>query len=426
MRKTSVIINKLSFFNDLIVKLDIDINSVKVRKHKQFLHLFSSLKDFRIQGKCKYNLEDLLLIIFFAKINEEGESCTSIERYARYQASFLYEQGLIKKDENGDYLVPSHDCFRYFLLNFDPNEIKKAFIDRFMTFYDNIYKYHKNESTKEYSLINIDGQDFRGTGRSIHSNNPRSNLGTLNIYDASSYLCIYSEAITKKESEIPTARKILTYLSLKGKIITADSLHTQIETSKIIIDRHGDYVFRVKENQSSLLKEIEIKFNDSKKIKVIETKERVFEFIKLPKTYIGVGFEKTRKFIKVKSKMKKNLGETLYFISSLENEIAIKEAIENRWEIENGLHKVKDCYLNEDEFRLKDKTAVENFSVINNVIVAFYRIIQVLLQEKQLINVKKAFKFQPMETLELIITLISTNELEKSIKEKIKKMEHYK
>ncbi len=100
---------------------------------------------------------------------------------------------------------------------FDSNELKEAFINRIVKFMNSIYTY--NENPGKYSLLSIDGQEFKGSGRSINSKNPQGNIATLNIFDASSYVCLYSEPISKKESEITSARNILTYLDLSKKII---------------------------------------------------------------------------------------------------------------------------------------------------------------------------------------------------------------
>lgn len=418
MKPTNVIINKLSFLNDLIVQYNIDVNTIKVKNNKQFLHLFASLKDFRIPKKCTYPIETLLIIIFFAKLNEEGESCTSIARYAKIQAEYLYNYGIIAKDKNGNFMVPSHDCFRYFLMNFDSNELKKIFISRLEKFLDNVYDLNSNPGI--YTLYNVDGQEFRGTGRSKNSDSNMANFSTLNIFDASTYVCIYSRGISGKGHEVPVARGILKYLNLRKKIITADALHTNVETSKIIIQKKGNYVFRVKGNQEGIQKEIDYRFSLPKaSIEKVETSERLFEFLKLSKNYKGIDLEAPSTYIKVTSKMSHNKGEILCFVSSLKDNVAIQEAIENRWEIENGLHKAKDYYLNEDEFRLKDKTAVENFAVINNIMVAFYQIAKATFNEKELITVKKRMKLNSIETLKLLVSLISSNQLIKMIKEKM-------
>ena len=65
-------------------------------------------------------IENLMLIIFLAKMAEEGDSCTSIARYAYLKKDELFSYGILEKNEDGEIMIPSHDCFRYFLMNSVP------------------------------------------------------------------------------------------------------------------------------------------------------------------------------------------------------------------------------------------------------------------------------------------------------------------
>ena len=48
-----------------------------------------------------------------------------------------------------------------------------------------------------------------------------------------------------------------------------------------------------------------------------------------------------------------------YFITSIKDEQLIVEAIDNRWKIENELHKIKDEIFTEDEYNFTDKNAIK-------------------------------------------------------------------
>ncbi len=427
MKQVDFLINKLDFLNDVIVKYDIKSSEIRIKDYKQFIHIFSSMHDFREKGKTVYSIETLLIIIFFAKMDEEGSNCCAIARYARLNYEFLAAMGLIQKKDDWEkyegekqYKIPSHDCFRYFILNFDPNELKKAFIDRICRFIDSIYV--KNSSEDGYTLLNVDGQEFCGTGRNENSHNPKHNLGTLNIYDASSSICIYSLPISKKESEVTVARRVLSTLNLKKKIITSDALHTQRETAELILSRKGNYVMNVKSNQPSMLEDIILQISTDDFAKsVYETDDRILTMM-TPVTLCNgepvLDFPGIKTYVKSVSKMKKTKGEALYFISNLSNHEVIREAIENRWDIENGLHKGKDFYLDEDEFRIANKNAVENFSVINNILMAFFKIAHVLFGYDALIETRKRFKLHPKETLMMLVSLISSTQFEQMIRER--------
>ena len=59
-----------------------------------------------------------------------------------------------------------------------------------------------------------------------------------------------SEAIATKSNEIPAAQALLRRLPREGLLVTADALHTQSQTARIITQERGaDYLFTVKGNQ---------------------------------------------------------------------------------------------------------------------------------------------------------------------------------
>jgi hypothetical protein len=64
-------------------------------------------------------------------------------------------------------------------------------------------------------------------------------------------------AVGDKTNEIPCVKPLLRDLNIEGAVVTADALHTQKETARFVVkDKKADYVFTVKENQPTLLKDI--------------------------------------------------------------------------------------------------------------------------------------------------------------------------
>lgn len=62
-------------------------------------------------------------------------------------------------------------------------------------------------------------------------------------------------AKTKKENEIPAARRLLARAELAGKLISLDALHTQHQTAaQVVLGSGADYLFTIKANQDGLLK----------------------------------------------------------------------------------------------------------------------------------------------------------------------------
>ena len=60
--------------------------------------------------------------------------------------------------------------------------------------------------------------------------------------------------VADKSNEIPALRELLKPLDLDGVVVSADAMHTQVDTAEWIRDQGGHYVLTVKGNQKTLRK----------------------------------------------------------------------------------------------------------------------------------------------------------------------------
>jgi len=63
-------------------------------------------------------------------------------------------------------------------------------------------------------------------------------------------------------NEIPAARELCGKLELDGKLVSVDAIHSQTETSHVIVEAGGDYLYTVKDNQPFLRGRIEKEVDD--------------------------------------------------------------------------------------------------------------------------------------------------------------------
>jgi len=64
-------------------------------------------------------------------------------------------------------------------------------------------------------------------------------------------------AVQEKTNEIPKLPELLAPLPLEGAVVTADALHTQQHTARYVVEtKKADYLFIVKDNQSTLRQDI--------------------------------------------------------------------------------------------------------------------------------------------------------------------------
>ena len=109
-------------------------------------------------------------------------------------------------------------------------------------------------------LIAVDGKAVCSTAK---PGNLHSVQQIFSAYVTSSGVVLVQEAIHEKTNEIPVFQEMLNYLDIEGKTVTADVMHCQRKTCHRVIQRKGDYLFRLKENQLSLSEDVRLFFESA-------------------------------------------------------------------------------------------------------------------------------------------------------------------
>jgi predicted transposase YbfD/YdcC len=98
--------------------------------------------------------------------------------------------------------------------------------------------------------VRLDGKAIRGA-KDAGGNQVRL-LAALVGPDAAASVVAAQAEVGKKTNEVPMAAVVLDQIDLKGKIVTADALHTVKATANHIHDHGGEFVLPVKENRRAL------------------------------------------------------------------------------------------------------------------------------------------------------------------------------
>jgi predicted transposase YbfD/YdcC len=111
------------------------------------------------------------------------------------------------------------------------------------------------EDPPALTQVRLDGKAVRG------ASNPDGTqvrlLAALVGPDAASSVVAAQAAVGVKTNEVPVAKVVLGRLDLRGKVVTADALHTVKATARLIHEGGGEFVFPVKENRRSLFDAID-------------------------------------------------------------------------------------------------------------------------------------------------------------------------
>jgi predicted transposase YbfD/YdcC len=84
----------------------------------------------------------------------------------------------------------------------------------------------------------------------------------LSVSGHESHETLMQVRVDGKTNEIPVAQALLPYLPLRGRVVTADALHTQTAFAQGVLDQGGDYLLCVKGNQPTLYADIALAFAD--------------------------------------------------------------------------------------------------------------------------------------------------------------------
>jgi hypothetical protein len=98
----------------------------------------------------------------------------------------------------------------------------------------------------------LDGKTLRGN----RVGEAQPGLHVLAVYPAGSGLTLRQLEMADETNEIPAAQQALKSPDLQSKIVTGDALHTQCETSELIVETGGDYLWLTKDNQARLHQDI--------------------------------------------------------------------------------------------------------------------------------------------------------------------------
>ena len=248
------------------------------------IHILREIEDPRKSNLNTYKLENILAISLILIMEGNFRSFNYAAAYIKINQERFIKLGLVEAN-----ITPSHDTLRRVFMLLDPQQLKEVIINKLEAFLKRILEL--NKSDKEIELYSIDGKEFRGSGRSNNTKNPKSNFNLFNVFNVSKDLCLSSNPLTNKESEILKAQRTLAKFNLKNKVIAGDALHCQKETCRIITERKGKYLFTVKDNQSGLLAEIKAKLDkDSKKVNEIKYNDCTYRILLLTKAYAGYEF----------------------------------------------------------------------------------------------------------------------------------------
>jgi predicted transposase YbfD/YdcC len=342
---------------------------------------FQRISDPRKAKGKRYSLVTLMVLIFLAKLCNQ-DTPVEIADWAKNHAQELAK--LLKLHRSW---MPHHNTYRRVFQDI----ISEAEFGQLMQ------EYHQAQADETGETLAMDGKTLRGTRIADQQRSDH----VLSVYDGQNQRVVAQEAVDTKENEIVAAPKALEQVPLAGKIVTGDAMHTQRAISAYIVERGGDYLWPVKENQERLYQDIQCLFSPDKpkpgfgKIVVdfqgtekvncghgriekryLQTSAMLNDYLDWPG--IGQVYRLERKFTWVRQgKVYKTSCEVEFGITSLSRENASPERVltmrRKHWLIETGLHYRRDVTFHEDTTRMTKGVAGRILAIVHNLVLGLLK-----------------------------------------------------
>jgi predicted transposase YbfD/YdcC len=339
---------------------------------ESLLAQFAALDDPRQAGKVMYPLEEILLVVLCGTL-AGAEDFVEMRRWAIVHEDFLRR---LRPFARG---IPSHDTLNDVVNALDGDLFSGCFIQ----WVESLRRHDPEVPGPE--VVAIDGKTSRRTHDRARDRGP---LHLVSAWASAQRLVLGQQACAAKSNEITAIPQLLDRLALTGALVTIDAIGCQTKIAQKILDRGGDYLLAVKDNQPSLHDEVARYFsdNDPSTLDTVETTDGDHGRIEVRNHVVSTDvdwmdtdrrfpgeprFPGLKSIAMVKAEVERNGKvsiETRYFLCSMLITAAFfARAVRSHWHIENRLHWVLDVVFHEDLSRLRSKEGPRNMATVRHM-----------------------------------------------------------
>ncbi len=222
----------------------------------------------------------------------------------------------------------------------------------------------------EQEHIALDGKTLRGTQK--HEAADQQKMHQVSLYETKTGVVLKEQVVKDKEREQTRVEEFLLPLYVKGRIVSADALHTHARTCASITASGGEYLFFAKGNQSALKRDLQLFFAeppvDCHDWRIAETLDaghgRIEQRALIVSTelndFLAMNWPDVGQVLWLRRRFHhrfKCTQQIVYGFTSLTKDEAgpqrLLELIRDHWAIENKLHYRRDVTLREDACQVR-------------------------------------------------------------------------
>ncbi len=334
---------------------------------------FAALEDPRQSWKVLFPLPEILLVVLCGTL-AGAEDFVEIRRWGQVHQDFLRRLLPFKAG------VPSHDT-----LNDVINAIDGALFAACFTAWVESLREPAPASTAAPEIVAVAGKTSR---RTHDRSKDRGPLHMVSAWASSQRLVLGQQACEAKSNEITAIPLLLERLALTGALVTIDAMGTQTKIAQAILDRGGDYLLALKDNQASLHGAVR-RYRDDRAAKIhsrfettdgdhgrIEVRRHLVshdvDWLTTSRRFPGEPrFPGLRAVAVVEAEVERNgitRRERRYYLSSMPLGAKLfADAVRCHQHVENRLHWVLDVVFHEDLSRLRSAAGPQNMATVRHM-----------------------------------------------------------
>ncbi|WP_198359610.1 ISAs1 family transposase [Streptomyces fildesensis] len=321
----------------------------------------------RIRGR-RYRLGTLLALCLTAVLG----GARSLAQIARYAADADLQ---VRAELGLDHTTPNASTLGRLLVRIDGDALDDA-VGSWLA------RHAADPVEDDQALIGlaVDGKAVRG---SRTESTTAIHLLAAALHDGQTVIA--QRQVAAKSNEIPAMAPLLARINLHGVVVTADAMHTQRKTAKMIVAAGGHYILAVKGNQKKLRRQL--RRLPWKQIPLLDRTRatghgrREVRRLKVCTVEAGLLFPHAVQAIEIKrrrvnTKTGKIQTKTVYAVTSLTPDQAdparLAELVQGHWSVE-ALHHVRDVTYAEDASRVRTGNAPRAMATLRNLAIGLMR-----------------------------------------------------